>query len=114
MWRVRENVWKNLDISFYQDLFLWGNNKLIDNFAPYPVEKERKKAEKERKFQEKKAKIQAASGTTTPVEGKGKEKKAKGDKKEDEAIPEYVEETPSGEKKSMQYKVELESRLIIS
>ena len=58
------------------------------------VEKERKKAEKMKKFQEKQATKPAAL-----VPSKTKEKKAKADSKE-EPLPEYVEETPPGEKKS--------------
>ena len=60
------------------------------------VEKERKKAEKIKKFEEKKAK--AASTTNAP--SKKQEKKAKQDNSKDGALPEYVEDTPVGEKKS--------------
>jgi len=56
------------------------------------VEKERKKAEKAAKLEAKKAK--AAQLAANPA----KEKKAK-EKKEEEVIPEYVEDTPAGEKK---------------
>ncbi|KAF1912478.1 tRNA synthetases class I-domain-containing protein [Ampelomyces quisqualis] len=60
------------------------------------LEKERKKAEKDAKFKAKKA---AAAGA--PKEGGApKEKKKKG--KEEELLPEYVEETPRGEKKRLQ------------
>jgi hypothetical protein len=60
------------------------------------LEKERKKAEKDAKFKAKKA---AAAGA--PKEGGApKEKKKKG--KEEEQLPEYVEETPKGEKKRLQ------------
>ncbi|KAF1959129.1 valyl-tRNA synthetase-like protein [Byssothecium circinans] len=55
------------------------------------LEKERKKAEKDAKFQAKKAAQAAASG---PAPGKEKKKKA-----EKEVLPEYVEETPKGQKK---------------
>lgn len=58
------------------------------------VEKERKKAEKMKKFQEKQA-----TKPAVPAPSKTKEKKAKADSK-DEPLPEYVEETPPGEKKS--------------
>jgi valyl-tRNA synthetase len=60
------------------------------------LEKERKKAEKDAKFKAKKA---AAAGA--PKEGGApKEKKKKG--KDEEQLPEYVEETPKGEKKRLQ------------
>ena len=64
------------------------------------VEKERKKAEKAAKFAEKKAKqtAQAVTGAATGA-GKGKEKKAKAPKAEEEPLPEYIEDTPVGEKK---------------
>lgn len=59
------------------------------------LEKERKKAEKDAKFKAKKA-AQAA-----PKEGgAAKERKKKG--KEEEKLPEYIEETPKGEKKRLQ------------
>lgn len=59
------------------------------------LEKERKKAEKDAKFKAKKA---AAAGASK--EGAApKEKKKKG--KEEEQLPEYVEETPKGEKKRL-------------
>lgn len=57
------------------------------------MEKERKKAEKAAKLEAKKAK-QAAEAATKPA----KDKKAK-EKKQEEVLPEYVEETPEGEKK---------------
>ncbi|CEJ95014.1 Putative Valyl-tRNA synthetase [[Torrubiella] hemipterigena] len=56
------------------------------------LEKERKKAEKAAKLEAKKAK--AAAVATAPT----KEKKVK-EKKVEEQIPEYVEDTPEGEKK---------------
>lgn len=64
------------------------------------LDKERKKAEKMKKFAEKKAK-----NTATPADADGsknKEKKAKQQEvaKEDK-LPEYVEATKPGEKKSM-------------
>jgi valyl-tRNA synthetase len=64
------------------------------------VEKERKKAEKAAKFQQKlAAKATAAPAATS---AKAKEKKAKAEKKaEEEVIPEYVEDTPVGEKKRL-------------
>ncbi|KAF2266081.1 valyl-tRNA synthetase [Lojkania enalia] len=60
------------------------------------LEKERKKAEKDAKFKAKKAAQEAAkkdSGNSTPKEKVGKKKK------EEDVLPEYVEETPVGEKK---------------
>ncbi len=62
------------------------------------LEKERKKAEKDAKFKAKKA-AQAAPGPAKDG-GAAKEKKKKG--KEEEQLPEYVEETPKGEKKRLQ------------
>ncbi|KAH6998399.1 tRNA synthetases class I-domain-containing protein [Ilyonectria sp. MPI-CAGE-AT-0026] len=56
------------------------------------LEKERKKAEKQAKFDAKKAKV-----TTAPKPAK--EKKVKEKKPEEEPLPEYVEDTPEGEKK---------------
>ncbi|VUC28382.1 unnamed protein product [Clonostachys rosea] len=56
------------------------------------LEKERKRAEKVAKFEAKKAK--AAQSAAAPV----KEKKVK-EKKPQEVVPEYVEDTPVGEKK---------------
>lgn len=56
------------------------------------LEKERKKAEKDAKFKAKKAAQASASGA-------GKEAKEKKPKAEKEVLPEYVEETPKGEKK---------------
>jgi valyl-tRNA synthetase len=62
------------------------------------VERERKKAEKQAKFDQKKA---AQANATPAATSKSKEKKAKAEKKaEEEVLPPYVEETPSGEKKS--------------
>ncbi|KAJ4170333.1 valine--tRNA ligase [Fusarium falciforme] len=57
------------------------------------LEKERKKAEKQAKFEAKKAK--AAASAPKPA----KEKKPKEKKVEEEPLPEYVEDTPEGEKK---------------
>lgn len=57
------------------------------------VEKERQKAEKQAKFEAKKAKLAAAKKAAGPPKPK-KEKAAP------EPIPEYVEKTPKGEKKS--------------
>ncbi|MCJ1228351.1 Valine--tRNA ligase, mitochondrial [Toensbergia leucococca] len=59
------------------------------------LERERKKAEKAKKFAEKQSKT---SGPTTAL-SKNKEKKAKQEATKDEPLPEYVEETPPGEKK---------------
>jgi hypothetical protein len=64
------------------------------------VEKERKKAEKAKKFAEKKAKT-ATTATASGV-SKTKEKKIKLEAKE-EPLPEYVEETPHGQKKSTSF-----------
>lgn len=62
--------------------------------------KERAKADKLAKFNAKKAKLAAdkaaATATTNPAKEKKKEKKAAAA----EPVPEYVEETPKGEKKS--------------
>ncbi|KAF7546042.1 hypothetical protein G7046_g9425 [Stylonectria norvegica] len=56
------------------------------------LEKDRKKAEKQARFEAKKTK---AASAPKPI----KEKKVKEKKPEEEAIPEYVEDTPEGEKK---------------
>ena len=61
------------------------------------VEKERKKADKEKKFKEKKAKL--ATNATNAGTSKNKEKKEKLEAAKDAPLPEYVEETPVGEKK---------------
>jgi valyl-tRNA synthetase len=61
------------------------------------VEKERKKAEKAKKFAEKQAKI-ATTAATGP--SKSKDKKTKPDAVKVEPLPEYIEETPPGQKKS--------------
>ena len=62
------------------------------------VEKDRKKAGKAKKFAEKKAKnIEPPS---TSASSKSKEKKSKHETAKEESLPEYVEETPHGEKKS--------------
>ena len=67
--------------------------------SPRTVERERKKAEKQAKFDQKKAKEAKATPALT---SKSKEKKAKAEKKaEEDILPEYVEETPFGAKKSM-------------
>ena len=65
------------------------------------VEKERQKAEKARKFAEKQAKKQNAAAAG-PSKTKQKKEAAK-----EEVLPEYVEETPKGEKKSMAFCHEL-------
>jgi valyl-tRNA synthetase len=57
------------------------------------LEKERKKAEKDAKFKAKKAAQAGPSGAA------GKEVKEKKPKAEKEVLPEYVEETPKGDKK---------------
>lgn len=61
------------------------------------MERDRKKAEKAKKFAEKKSKNEKAAA---PAPSKTKEKKSKQNSL-DEPLPEYVEETPPGEKKSM-------------
>lgn len=62
------------------------------------MERERKKAEKQAKFDQKKAKV----STTAPASSKSKEKKALAEKKAaEELLPEYVEETAAGQKKSI-------------
>jgi valyl-tRNA synthetase len=63
------------------------------------LEKERKKAEKDAKFKAKKAAAKDGEGAVKEG-GAPKEKKKKG--KEEEQLPEFVEETPKGEKKRMQ------------
>lgn len=63
------------------------------------VEKERKKAEKAKKFTEKKAKTAEKSSTSAP--SASKDKKSKHESAKEEPLPEYFEETPPGEKKSM-------------
>jgi valyl-tRNA synthetase len=64
------------------------------------LEKERKKAEKDAKFKAKKAAAtQAPDATKEGGASAAKEKKKKG--KEEEQLPEYVEETPKGEKKRL-------------
>ncbi|KAL8811437.1 MAG: hypothetical protein Q9200_001787 [Gallowayella weberi] len=62
------------------------------------VEKERKKAEKQKKFEEKAAKSSDVAATAAP--SKTKEKMAKHKAEKGEApLPDYVEETPPGQKK---------------
>jgi homospermidine synthase len=65
------------------------------------LKKERKKAEKDAKFKAKKAAQSSGGAAGATKEGAApKEKKKKG--KEEEQLPEYVEETPKGEKKRLQ------------
>lgn len=71
----------------------------MDDLTRCLVEKERKKAEKQKKFDEKKAKTSNAAATTAT--SKTKEKKAKQGIEKEAPLPEYVEETPPGQKKSM-------------
>ena len=59
------------------------------------MEKERKKAEKLKKFSEKKAKTSSNADSS-----KTKDKPAKKESAKEIPLPEYVEETPLGEKKS--------------
>lgn len=61
------------------------------------VEKEAAKAAKDAKFKAKKAK-QAASSQEPSA--KNKEKKAAKETTKEVALPEYIEETPAGDKKS--------------
>ena len=66
--------------------------------TPDLVEKERKQAEKNAKFAAKKAKA-----ATTPVSqepSKTKEKRTKTETSVEARLPDYVEETPEGHKKS--------------
>ncbi|KAL8928715.1 MAG: hypothetical protein Q9172_000778 [Xanthocarpia lactea] len=63
------------------------------------LEKERKRAEKQKKFDEKKAKTNSAAATAAP--SKTKEKKAKQGAEKEAPLPEYVEETPQGQKKKL-------------
>lgn len=64
------------------------------------LEKERKKAEKDAKFKAKKAAQASGGAAGASKDGAApKEKKKKG--KEEEKLPEYVEETPKGEKKRL-------------
>ena len=78
-------------MASYDALFIRSNSILV-------VEKERKKAEKAKKFAEKQAKT--ASAPTTTASSKTKEKKAQASTQKETPLPEYVEETPPGEKKS--------------
>lgn len=71
---------------------------MSDRLTHFTVEKERKKAEKQKKFDEKKAKTSNATATAAP--SKTKEKKAKQGAEKEAPLPEYVEETPPGQKKS--------------
>ena len=73
------------------------NDKIMSD--TFVVERERKKAEKAKKFADKKAKTAEASAS--PAASKTKEKKAIQEAQKDEHLPEYVEETPPGQKKSM-------------
>ena len=67
------------------------------------VEKERIKAEKAKKFAEKQAKLAATAAHTSTQASKTSEKKSKG--KNEEQLPEYVEKTPKGHKKSEYSKI---------
>lgn len=72
-----------------------GRRRLI---ATPTVEKDRKKAEKVAKLEAKK--VKAAEAAAKPIkEKKVKEKKVKEKKAEEEPLPEYVEDTPVGDKK---------------
>lgn len=63
------------------------------------LEKERKKAEKDAKFKAKKA---AQASPAAAKEGGAPKESKKKKAKEEEQLPEYVEETPKGEKKRLQ------------
>ena len=66
------------------------------------VEKERKQAEKNAKFAAKKEKAKVAENAAVPPStSKIKEKKGKQEASKDERLPDYIEETPPGQKKSM-------------
>ncbi len=69
---------------------------LVHSLTNVVVEKERKKAEKQAKFDQKKAKATTAAPAGT---SKTKEKKTALKKADDDILPEYVEDTPLGEKK---------------
>lgn len=71
----------------------------INSLTRAVVEKERKQAEKNAKFAAKKAKA-AETASATPATSKTKEKKSKQEASKEESLPDYVEETPPGEKKS--------------
>lgn len=90
--RPRRSVWVPSDPT---NRSTW----ISDLDLRYTVEKDRKKAEKAAKFLEKKSK--QAAQAAVPAAGKGKEKKAKAPKAEEEPLPEYVEDTPVGEKKRL-------------
>ncbi|RKF60005.1 Valine--tRNA ligase, mitochondrial [Erysiphe neolycopersici] len=62
------------------------------------LEKERKRAEKQAKFEQKKAKS-ALQATASVLDSKTKEKKALAQKKAEEELSEYKEDTQPGEKK---------------
>lgn len=66
--------------------------------TPETVEKERKQVEKNAKFAAKKAK--AAATPTSQEPSKNKEKKIRSEISAEVQLPEYVEETPEGQKKS--------------
>lgn len=66
------------------------------------VERERKKAEKQAKFDQKKAEQAAKKSAASAAPSKKSEKRAQAaEKAEAEVLPEYVEDTPIGEKKSV-------------
>lgn len=72
-------------------------DSVISDLAYSPiVERERKKAEKTKKFTEKQAKT-----TSNSTASKSKGKPTKKESAKDVPLPEYIEETPPGEKKSM-------------
>jgi hypothetical protein len=65
------------------------------------LEKERKKAEKDAKFKAKKA-AQTSGGAAGEAKDGAAPKEKKKKAKDEEKLPEYVEETPKGEKKRLQ------------
>lgn len=87
-------------LSLYsQTLSTAGYTVVFDKLIVLTVEKERKKAEKQKKFDEKKAKTSGSAATAAP--SKTKEKKAKQGAEKEAPLPEYVEQTAPGQKKSM-------------
>lgn len=74
-------------------LLCYGSNADVQS-----VEKERKNAEKNAKFAAKKAKEAAAA--TTQLPSRTKEKKSTVEASAKPVLPEYIEETPEGHKKS--------------
>lgn len=90
-------------MSTVRDLFLLNACNWVDRSNMVAderiVEKERVKAEKAKKFAEKQAKLATAQSLTQSSKTSEKKNKAKNE----EQLPEYVEETPKGQKKSMYF-----------